>query len=154
MNRASIGLVALMALVWPALVHAQNDQSNRRDSDQEQYNDVEDGQALKLVSYALMPVGMVLEWGITRPLHYMATKTPAAPLLSGDSDTSFFGETDNASQLPPGTFAPYKIDANAQPSKFGPLPAAEPATTVPQTTSVVPVTPLAPASVTSQPALH
>ena len=65
MNRATIGLVALMALVWPALVHAQNDQPSRPDPDQ--YNDVEDGQALKLVSYALMPVGMVLDPRTARP---------------------------------------------------------------------------------------
>lgn len=155
MNRATIGLVALVALAWPALVHAQNNQSYSPDPDQsDDYNDVEDGQALKILSYALTPVGMALEWGITRPLHYAATKTPAAPLLSGDSDSTFFGERDNASQLPPGTFAPIKIDASTQPSKFSPLPATEPATTVPLTTSVVPAKPPLPASEPAQPALH
>jgi hypothetical protein len=75
-----------------------------------QYRDVEDGQTLKGIAYLLTPVGMLLEWGVARPLHYLATQTSIGPILSGDKKSIFFTEHDNASQLPPGTFAPLKIN--------------------------------------------
>ena len=34
-----------------------------------QYSDSDDAQALKIVSYALAPVGYMLEWTVTRPLY-------------------------------------------------------------------------------------
>jgi hypothetical protein len=93
----------ILILAGPAITHAQS-------GDQEQqnpppYRDVEDGQVLKLVAYILTPVGMALEWGVMRPLHYLSTQTSAAPLLSGDKGTPFFTENNNAKQVPPGTFA-------------------------------------------------
>ena len=93
---------------WPIVSHAQYDDEDLQHPNQ--YNDVEDGQPLKLVSYILNPIGMGLEWGLTRPLHFLATRTPAAPILSGDTERTFFGETDNADQVPPGTFGPYTIN--------------------------------------------
>src|SRR5438132_11825951 len=115
MKRVMIGILALL-LAWPLLSHAQFDDQDRQDA--MQYRDNEDGQLLKIVSYILTPVGMTLEWGLTRPLHYAATQTPAAPLLSGDTDPSFFGQNSNASHVPPGTFGPYLINPtnNMQPS--------------------------------------
>lgn len=70
-----------------------------------EYQDVEDGQLLKFGSYVLTPIGMGLEWGLTRPLHYLATQTPLAPVLSGDKEHYQFGQNDNANRLPPETFA-------------------------------------------------
>jgi len=102
-----IGILALL-LAWPVLSHAQFEDQDRQDT--MQYRDIEDGQLLKIVSYILTPAGMALEWGLTRPLHYAATRTPAAPLLSGDTDPSFFGQNTNASHVPPGTFGPYIIN--------------------------------------------
>jgi hypothetical protein len=93
---------------WPAISHAQYDDEDLQHPNQ--YNDVEDGQLLKLFSYVLNPVGMGLEWGVARPLHYLATQTPLAPVLSGDTQPTFFGQNNNASYLPPGTFGPYTID--------------------------------------------
>src|SRR5438128_9520920 len=71
-----------------------------------EYRDVDDSQLLKLAAYALTPAGMLLEWGVTRPLHYAATRTPLAPVLSGDKDVYFFGQNNNADLVPAGTFAP------------------------------------------------
>jgi hypothetical protein len=79
-----------------------------------QYSDSDDAQALKIVSYALAPVGYMLEWTVTRPLYYAATDTPLAPMLSGDTQgINFFGETDRASQLPAGTFTPFQVSPYA-----------------------------------------
>ncbi len=101
--------LALM-LAGPVVLHAQTDDWDRQNSTQ--YRDVEDGQVLKVVSYILTPVGMALEWGVTRPLHYLATQTSAGPILRGDEGPSFFTENDNASRVPPGTFAPPRINSS------------------------------------------
>ncbi|HKV53093.1 MAG TPA: hypothetical protein VJN94_00495 [Candidatus Binataceae bacterium] len=133
MKRVTLALVVVM-LLWPAISRAQYmDQDEQNPT---QYRDVDDGQLLKVVSYALTPVGMALEWGLTRPLHYLATQTAVAPLLSGDNGSSLFNQNDNASQVPPGTFGPYTINptnsevANSQvvtpvPVRRIPLPPAE-----------------------------
>jgi hypothetical protein len=107
MKRAAIGFLALVIINWPLFVHAQYTNEDRQDPGR--YNDVDDGQALKLVSYILTPFGMALEWGLTRPLHSLATNGPVAPLLSGDTEPSYFGQNNNADQLPPGTFGRYTI---------------------------------------------
>jgi hypothetical protein len=105
-----------------------------------QYNDVEDGQLLKAVSYILMPIGMGLEWGLTRPLHYAATQTPLAPVLSGDRDNTYFGQTDNFVNLPPGTFAPPPLNLgnnftpSSTSSKLAPAPSEQ--SILPRTRSV------------------
>ena len=43
---------------------------------------------LKVFSYVIAPIGYALEWGVTRPLHYLATKTSLAPAISGDTEYS------------------------------------------------------------------
>src|SRR6516165_5151328 len=101
MKRLAVCTLALI-LAGPAISGAQTEDPNQQN--QNQYRDVEDAQALKVVSYILTPVGMVLEWGLLRPLHYLATQTPVAPLLSGDRGSPFFSENNNANQVPPGTF--------------------------------------------------
>jgi hypothetical protein len=104
-----IGFALALILAGPVLSHAQTDDVDEPNS--KQYRDVDDGQSLKLVSYILTPVGMALEWGLMRPLHYLATETRAAPLLTGDKGSPFFTKTDNASQVPPGTFEQHPIDS-------------------------------------------
>lgn len=151
MKRLIIVSVAL-TLMGPALSRAQS--SDQEQPEQSQYRDVEDGQVLKGVSYILMPIGMALEWGIMRPLHYLATQTSAKPLLSGDQGSAFFAENNNASKVPPGTFAPNPINAtnNLQASNSS----TEQASTAPYATrpsSVKPTAPSQPLS-GSQPALH
>ena len=109
MKRAAICLLMLLALTLPRLAHAQ-------DFDDEYgpppYNDVDDGQMLRVAGYILAPFGYALEWGLTRPMHAAATNTPLKPVLSGDTDMKYFGETSNADLLPSGTFAPFEMPAN------------------------------------------
>jgi hypothetical protein len=107
MKRLFVFSLALI-LAGPVVSRAQSDDSDRQNPNQ--YRDVEDAQVLKLVAYILTPVGMALEWGLMRPLHYLATQTSAAPLLSGDKEGPFFTENNNANQAPPGTFGPYTIN--------------------------------------------
>ena len=103
-------LAALLAIGVPAVTHAQS--LYTKTYGEEDYNDVENGQALQVASYILAPFGYALEWGVTRPLHHLATDTSLAPVLSGDTDIKYFGETANADRLPPGTFAPFQMPAN------------------------------------------
>src|SRR5436309_900215 len=91
-----IVLALALILASPVVSRAQNDDFD--EPNPKQYRDVDEGQPLKMVSYILTPVGMALEWGLTRPLHYVATETAAAPLLSGDKGSPFFTKTDNANQ--------------------------------------------------------
>jgi hypothetical protein len=99
-------------------------------------------------------VGMALEWGIMRPLHYLATQTSAKPALSGDQGPSFFAENNNANKVPPGTFAPNTIDGTNN------LQASNSSTTqspissdVNKPSSAKPIAPSQPLS-GGQPALH
>jgi hypothetical protein len=105
MKAKLLALLTIATLAIPAISRAQY----YHDPDTQnyyEYRDVDDGQLLKLFSYILMPMGMGLEWGLMRPLHYAATQTAAAPLLSGDKDVYQFGQNNNSDLVPPGTFAP------------------------------------------------
>jgi hypothetical protein len=151
MKRLIICTLAVM-LAGPVITYAQSDDFDQPNSTP--YRDVQDGQSLKLVSYILTPVGMALEWGLMRPLHYLATKTSAAPLLSGDKGPSFFTENNNASRVPPGTFGPPTINTtnNLQPSNDKTMVSASPAvTTLAPAESIPPSQPLLSGS---QAALH
>lgn len=110
MKRATICLITLLALTLPRLAHAQYTIDDEYGPPP--YNDVEDGQALRVAAYILAPFGYALEWGLTRPLHYAATDTALKPMLSGDTDIKYFGETANSDRLPPSTFAPFSMPAN------------------------------------------
>ena len=77
----------VLALGMPAMALAQQGPYNDKQNPYE-YTDTEDGQVLKVVSYFLAPLGYALEWGVTRPLHYLATTTAAAPAMSGDTEYS------------------------------------------------------------------
>ena len=112
MSRGAIFFLTLLALSLPRLAHAQADYSFDEEYGPPPYNDVEDGQALRIAGYILAPFGYALEWGITRPLHHVATDTALAPVLSGDTDVRYFGDTANADRLPPNTFTPFRVPAN------------------------------------------
>ena len=75
------------AMVMPTMALAQQGPYNDKQNPNE-YTDTEDGQLLKVVSYFIAPIGYALEWGVTRPLHYLATKTSLAPMMSGDTEYS------------------------------------------------------------------
>ena len=150
MKRLIVCTLALI-LAGPAISGAQTDEQDRQNPPP--YRDVDDAQALKVVSYILTPVGMVLEWGLLRPLHYLATQTPVAPLLSGDKGSPFFSDNNNASQVPPGTFEPDTINPsnNFQASNKTLVPVAPAGTTLAPAQSITPSKPLLSGS---QPALH
>jgi len=112
MKRYAIVLLTLLALTSPRLARAQYADVDTADYGAPPYNDVEDGQALRIAGYILAPFGYALEWGLTRPMHHLATDSPLAPALNGDTDIRYFGETANADRLPPGTFAPFTMPAN------------------------------------------
>jgi hypothetical protein len=87
MRRLILFTVLALVLGMPAMALAQQGPYNDKQNPNE-YTDTEDGQVLKVVSYFLAPIGYALEWGITRPLHYLATKTSLAPVMSGDTEYS------------------------------------------------------------------
>ncbi|HUN59535.1 MAG TPA: hypothetical protein VMU41_15595 [Candidatus Binataceae bacterium] len=112
------GLAAIVIFATPIVSYAQQ-QWGQGDLDMEYdaqgpppYNDVENGQVLQIASYLVMPVGWLLEHGVTRPLHDLATNSAAAPILSGDTEIKNFGESSNANLLPPDTFRPFQMPAN------------------------------------------
>ena len=80
-------MIVALAMALPAIAHAQQGPYADKQNPGE-YTDTEDGQVLKVVSYFIAPIGYALEWGVTRPLHYLATKTPLAPMMSGDTEYS------------------------------------------------------------------
>ncbi|HVN29915.1 MAG TPA: hypothetical protein VMT64_15570 [Candidatus Binataceae bacterium] len=49
-----------------------------------EYTD-EDSQPLRIVAYIVAPIGFLLEWGVARPIHYVATNTFLAPVFNGDT---------------------------------------------------------------------
>lgn len=132
MKRAVMALAAMVLLSLPALAHAQYYGDDDTRWGPPPYNDVDDGQLLRLGSYVLSPFGYALEWTIARPLHHMATATALAPMLNGDTDVRSFGETSNAALLPSNTFAPFKMPANpnAMEANTGPRVPSAPAKVV------------------------
>ena len=80
-------MVLALAIAMPAMAFAQQGPYNDKQNPQE-YTNAEDGQLIKVVSYFIAPIGYALEWTVTRPLHYLATKTALAPAMSGDTENS------------------------------------------------------------------
>lgn len=147
MKRVAILLTLIVSLMLPARGHAQWGTIAEEDRlEPYEYQDVDDGQFLKFASYVLTPIGMGLEWGLTRPLHHLATQTLLAPVLSGDKYHTQFGQNNNADLVPPETFAPPPLDFS---NSFVPAP---PEHTVVTTLIEQPVPP-APA-IGNQPIIH
>ena len=101
MWRATFVLSAALLLVAPSLARAQG-YSDLDKQDPAEYDD-QDSQLLNLASYVLRPIGFTLEWGVARPLHYLATQSPVAPVLGANTDS----ERD---RLPPITDLPLPDD--------------------------------------------
>ena len=80
-------MVLALAMATPSMALAQQGPYNDKQNPDE-YTDTEDGQLLKVVSYFMAPIGYALEWTVTRPLHYLATKSALAPVMSGDTEYS------------------------------------------------------------------
>ena len=146
--------ILALTLTAPVVARAQ-DASSPDSENPAQYNDLEDGQPLKLFSYILNPIGRALEWGVTRPLHRMATQSSSSSLFSGSKDQTRYGQNNNADHVPPGTFGPYMIDPSndmqASNGEADLVPVAPPGAGLAPAQSVPPSKPLLSGS---QPALH
>jgi hypothetical protein len=125
MKRVTAALIVTLLLAGPSIARAQQHQwgGSFTSGDQRnpyEYRDVDDSQLLRLAAYALTPAGMLLEWGIMRPLHHVATQTPLAPVLSGDKDVYYFGQNNNSDLVPAGTFAPAPMNLSTSFEPSGP----------------------------------
>ena len=40
---------------------------------------------MRILAYIVAPLGFIAEWGIARPIHYIATNTFLAPVFNGDT---------------------------------------------------------------------
>lgn len=87
MRRAIILLSAALILGVPHLARAQYEDTDRQNP--KEYTE-EDSQPLRLVSYFIAPIGFALEWGVARPLHYLATQTFLAPAMDAETREPIF----------------------------------------------------------------
>lgn len=150
MRRLAFCLLVAFALAMPAVASAQRGPYNDKQNPNE-YTDAEDGQPLKFFSYFIAPIGYAFEWGVMRPMHYLATKTALAPVMSGDTERSEIynpgPSVEPIQPLPPANVAP--PIASAAPQTL--IERAPPAT-APQPVTPAQVAPSAPSG--EQPALH
>ncbi len=82
MWRAIIGLSAALILGVPNLARAQYSDTDNQNP--KEYTD-EDSNPLRMLAYLVSPIGFALEWGIARPMHYIATDTFLAPVFNSDT---------------------------------------------------------------------
>src|SRR5271166_4366769 len=82
MWRAIICLSAALILGVPNLAAAQYTETDRQNP--AEYTE-EDSQPLRMIAYFVAPIGFLLEWGVARPLHYVATDTFLAPAFNSDT---------------------------------------------------------------------
>ncbi len=82
MRRAIIFLCAALILGVPHLARAQYEDTDRQNPNE--YTD-EDSQPLRILAYFVAPLGFALEWGVARPLHYLATQTFLAPAMNAET---------------------------------------------------------------------
>ena len=78
MRRVAIIFCAALFVGLPAISHAQYNDTDRQNP--KEYND-EDSQPLALMADILYPAGFAAEWLIARPMHYLSTNSPAAPVF-------------------------------------------------------------------------
>ncbi len=137
-------------LAVPAISRAQtqDDRTDRQHPDE--YTD-QDSQLLNVIATLLWPVGTALEWGMARPLHYLATNSP----VFGPGPSS----QPPIAQIPTETVPPMEIipepEVSTPPTRKSP-PAAEASAPQPREQTVAPETeeqPVAPPAV-EQPVLH
>ena len=160
MSRLSIALLAVV-LLSPALCRAQYAKDTQNPNEYTQ----EDSNPLKLIFYILSPLGYALEWGVTRPLHYMATQSSVAPMFGSEDTDPVFGDSRFSAvmgglpapiaEMPPGPAeaapATGRSSVPLQEESVGP-PAAS--TVAPSTRSQPSVPPPSSSTTTGQPILH
>jgi hypothetical protein len=144
MWRAIICLCVALIVGVPKPAAAQYSDTERQNPNE--YTD-EDSQPLRVLAYLIAPIGFVLEWGVARPLHYVATNTFLAPVFNADTRPPPFRPPaiaeiplDNVGDEPPRT-SQFSSDARAE----SPEPMRQPSTGAGAPTG---------ADATTQPILH
>jgi len=107
MRQIMIIVLAAALLTSPTLCRAQDSEQTQNPKEYSQ----EDSNPLKFISYVLSPVGFLLEWTVARPLHYLATDSPLAPVFGGgtEEDLDYTGGGDvpaPIAEMPPSDLAP------------------------------------------------
>jgi|SRR5579872_347052 len=127
MWRAIICLSVALMLGVPRPAAAQYSDTDRQNP--KEYTD-EDSQPLRIIAYLIAPIGFVLEWGVARPLHYVATNTFLAPVFNGDTRETAYRPPaiaeiplDNVGDEPP---RPSQFSADAR--SESPEPTRQPST--------------------------
>jgi len=150
MRRAALCLLTLLILATPAISRADSMNESQKPNEYTQ----EDSQPLKFASYFVAPIGFVLEWTVTRPMHWVSTNTFLAPVL--DSEYGYETTPAPIAELPPPDYLPLH-DPVAKPAPLHeenvtPHPPRSPgaATTESQPFAL----PLPPAETGGQPMLH
>lgn len=96
----TIGAVALTVLLLTVPVRADDDD----------YNDYDDSHPLRLVAYAVHPVGYTLEWLVLRPIHALTSQPQLRPVFGtdpyGPDFRNFDGSGDMATAQPPSPSQP------------------------------------------------
>lgn len=83
MRRTILCVLAALWIALPALARADSQEER---GDRSGYTQ-EDSHPLKVLSYIVAPIGFVVEWTVMRPLHYLATDTPLAPVFNGERES-------------------------------------------------------------------
>jgi hypothetical protein len=77
MRRAAVILFVALFVALPTISRAQYNDTDQQNP--KEYND-EDSSPLALFADLIYPIGYGLEWLVARPLHYLSTDSPAAPV--------------------------------------------------------------------------
>ena len=169
MRTLALFILLAVAVGFPLSCCAQS--SNAQDQPSWQLHDPneyqqEDSHPVRAIGSLLSPVGWVLEWGIARPWHYVATQTFLAPVLNGGQDEDSWDEyydSGSMTQVPITAPAGASLGPASQQAfreqDLGTHPGAPPVssttTTTTRTYQVSPGAPPAPAAVSpGQATLH
>jgi hypothetical protein len=77
MWRAAICFSIALVVGFPTFSHAQYNDNDRQNA--KEYTD-EDSQPLAIIADLFYPVGFAAEWLVARPMHYLASDSPIAPM--------------------------------------------------------------------------
>ena len=144
MRRVAIIFCAALFVVLPTISHAQYNDTDLQTP--REYHD-EDSQPLAIIADLFYPIGYAAEWLVARPMHYIATESPAAPIFRP------VGGNDNSPPPP----APIIPDNTMEAASLSTTPQDWSPTRSPVMTNATVIKQAAPSSVeppTSQPALH
>ena len=90
MRRRCFGIL-LLTLLLASPLRSDAQQQGQQLHDPNEYSE-EDSHPVRIFAYLLSPVGVALEYGITRPLHYLATNTPLSAVLDPGKDEDTWSE--------------------------------------------------------------